>query len=171
MTWIDWIIAAFVLFGAFQGLRRGLLSAVIGLLAVLIAYLAASIWYHPAGAFVQRTLRLDAPWAAVTAFTAILLVAYGVVSAIAMTSFGFRNPSGLSRVLGLAVGAVKGGLLATALLIVALASPSAEPIRRDVDRSAVTPAIVSMYHAGLRAAAQVLPSTLQPFGVEETARF
>jgi uncharacterized membrane protein required for colicin V production len=168
VTWIDWVMAAFALFAALQGVRRGLWPAVIGVVAVPAAYLAASVWYRAVAAAVRGYLPLSDSWAAAISFLLILLVGVELVSLILTLRTTPYNVSPPSRAVGLAAGALRGMLLATAVLLVALAAPPSAPVRRDVDRSVIAPQAVRAYREGLRALSRVLPSTVQPFGVDDT---
>ena len=168
MTWIDWVIAAFALFAALQGVRRGLWPALIGIVALLAAYLAASVWYRSVADAVRGYLPLSESWAATIAFLVLLLVVVEVVSLLVTLRTTINNVPTSSRVLGLAVGALRGMGLATALLVVVLASPPSEPVRRDVDRSAIAPYAVNAYRGGMRALASILPPAVQPFGTDDT---
>ncbi len=168
MTWIDWVIAAFVLFAALQGLRRGLWAAVRGVIAVIAAYIAASVWYRPLAEGARRYLPLSPSWAAAAAFLVVLLVVVEVIGLFVTLRTTTANVSTASRVLGLVVGGLRGITLAAALLIILLASPPSAPVQRDVDRSAIAPYAVNAGRASLRALAGILPRALRPFGVDET---
>ncbi len=169
MTWIDWAIAAFVLFGALQGLRRGLLAALVGIVVVLIAYLAASAWYKPVGELVRQWAGMSPEWSATVAFAAILLLVVNVFGILVIMAAGSKSATIPSRIAGLLVGTVRGVLLATVLLVVLLASPPwpSQPIRRDVERSAIAASAVTSFREGLRAVAAVLPRTFRPFGADD----
>lgn len=170
MTWVDWAIAAFALFAALQGLRRGLAAALIGILAVLAAYLLASTWYQPVGSFLHDRIRLSPSWSDTVAFAALLVFAYEAVAVLVMMAIRAQGVPAALRLSGMLVGALRGGVLASALLIVALASPSGEPLHDDVERSAIAPYAVTAYREGLRALAAVLPPGVVVFGTED-ARF
>lgn len=167
MTWVDWAIAAFALFAALQGLRRGLLAALIGILAVVAAYLVASAWYEPLGAFLHDSVRLSPSWSDTVAFAALLLLVYDVIAILVVMAIRADRVRAALRLSGMVVGALRGVVLASALLVVALASPPAEPLRRDVDRSAIAPYAVTAYRGGLRTLAGVLPSGIAVFGTED----
>lgn len=168
MTWIDWVMVAFTLFAALQGVRRGLWAALIGLIALLAAYLAASVWFRPLAEAVRGYLPLSDGWAAAIAFLVLFLVLVEAVGLILTLRTTPNNVPPASRTLGLLVGAVRGLTLATALLVVVLASPPSEPVRRDVERSAVAPYALNAYRGGLRTLAAVLPPSVQPFGTDDT---
>jgi len=166
VTWIDWVIAAFALFAALQGLKRGLLAAVIGLVAVLASYLIASAWYHPLGDSIERAVRFTPAWADAAAFAGLFLLGYALIAILTVMGFGGERLPLPSRVSGAVLGLFRGAMLAAALLLIAAAAPFGDPIRRDIERSTVAPVALTVYRAGLRAVAAVLPSTAQPFGLE-----
>jgi uncharacterized membrane protein required for colicin V production len=168
VTWIDWVMAAFALFAALQGVRRGVWPALIGVVGVVAAYLAASAWYRPVAMTIRGYLPLSESWAATVAFLLLLLVVVELVSLVLTLRTTPNNVPAPSRALGLAVGAVRGMALATALLVVALGAPPSEPVQRDVDRSSIAPYAVSVYREGLRALSDVLPPTARPFGIDDT---
>lgn len=168
MTWIDWVMVAFTLFAALQGVRRGLWAALIGLVALLAAYLAASVWFRPLAEAVRGYLPLSDGWAAAIAFLVLFLVIVEVVGLILTLRTTPNNVPPASRALGLVVGAVRGLTFATALLVVVLASPPSQPVRRDVERSAVAPYAVRAYRGSLGALAALLPPSVQPFGTRDT---
>ena len=170
MTWIDWVMAAFALFAALQGLRRGLWPALIGVVALVAAYLAASVWYRPLADAARAYLPLSESWAGTLAFLVLFLVTVELAGLVlTLRGVGGEVPPSL-RLLGGAVGAVRGLGLAAALLVVVLASPPSEPVQRDVERSALAPIAVNVYRGGLRALAGILPPAAQPFGTD-AARF
>jgi hypothetical protein len=98
----------------------------------------------------------------------LFLVIVEVVSLVVTLRTTANNVPPASRALGLAAGAARGITLATALLVVVLASPPSEPVRRDVERSAIASYAVNAYRGGLRALAGILPPTVQPFGTDDT---
>ncbi len=167
MTWIDWVIAAFALFAALQGLRRGLLPALVGILAVLLSYLAASAWYLTIGDVIQKYVKLSGPWSDTVAFAGVFLLAYDVIAILTIMAISTEKIPMPSRLAGMVVGLLRGAVLAAALLIVAMASPPGEPIRRDVERSAIAPFVVDAYRDGLRALRGILPSTIHAFGAQD----
>lgn len=170
MTWVDWAIAAFALFAALQGLRRGLVAALIGILAVLAAYLVASAWYETLGRAIHTWSRLSLSWANTAAFTVLLLLVYELIALLVSLAIRVKGIPVAMRLSGMVVGALRGVVLAAALLMVALAAPPGEPLRRDVDRSVIAPYAVAAYREGLRALAGVLPEGFAVFGTG-SARF
>lgn len=168
MTWIDWAIVSIVLFAALHGLRRGIIAAFIGAVGVIIAYLAASIWYRPLASLIADGTHLTRAWASTMAYGALLTSVYiliGTVAAIIADSYGLSGPK---RVLGLLAGVAKGGLLSAALLGLLLASPVGRRAEEDARKSALAPLALRVQQGGAQSLARVLPDSIHPFGVQET---
>lgn len=165
MTWIDWVIVAFALFAALQGLRRGVLPALVGILAVLLSYLAASAWYQTLGDLIERYVRLSPGWSDAVAFLGVFLLAYDILAIVTIMAIGTEKIPAPSRVAGAAIGLIRGTLLAAALLVVIGASPPGQPVRRDMERSAAAPFVVDAFRGGLRGLSSVMP--IQVFGARD----
>lgn len=168
MTWLDWTIAAVVLFAALQGFRRGLLITLVSAVGVIVGYLAASYWYRFLGGLVQQSARLPASWAATLSFVVVLLVVYALIGLAITVMAGTDRLPPLSRLLGTAAGSIKGALLATALLVAAMASPIGDPIRGDAEKSQLAPYAIWAHKTGATALDRVLPDAIRPFGVDDT---
>src|SRR2546426_12349648 len=128
-----------MLFAALHGLRRGIIAAFLGAVGVIIAYLAASIWYRPLASLISEGTHLVPAWANTVAYGALLISVYiliGTVAAIIADSYGLSGPK---RVLGLLAGAAKGALLSAALLGLLLASPIGRPAEGAARESGVAP--------------------------------
>src|SRR5947209_12066806 len=128
-----------MLFAALYGLRRGIIAAFIGAVGVIVAYLAASIWYRPLASLLTEGTHLTRSWASTVAYGALLTSVYiliGTIAAIIADSYGLSGPK---RVLGLVAGAVKGALLSAALLGLLLASPVGRRAEEDTRKSALAP--------------------------------
>lgn len=167
MTWLDWTIAAVVLFAALQGFRRGTLVTLVSAIGVIVAYLAASVWYRPLTGIVQQYLRFSGPWAATIAFVAPLIAIY-IVIGVAITSMaGAAKLSPASRLVGTLMGMLKGALLAVALLIAAMSSPIGPPIKRDAERSPLAAYAIQAHKVGATALDAVLPDAIRPFGLSD----
>lgn len=167
MTWLDWTIASVVLFAALQGFRRGALVTLVSAVGVILAYLAASVWYRPLTEIVQRYLRFSGSWAATISFVALLLVIYVVIGVAVTAIAGAAKLSPASRFVGTVLGMLKGALLAVALLIAAIGSPIGPPIKRDAERSALAPYAVQAHKIGATTLDGVLPDSIRPFGLSD----
>jgi len=167
VTWLDWAIVSIMLFAALHGLRRGIIAAFIGAVGVIVAYLAASIWYRPLASLLTEGTHLTRPWASTVAYGALLTSVYiliGTIAAIIADSYGLSGPK---RVLGLVAGAVKGALLSAALLGLLLASPVGRRAEEDTRKSALAPLALRVQQRGAQSLARVLPDSIHPFGAEE----
>ncbi|HEY3248850.1 MAG TPA: CvpA family protein [bacterium] len=163
MSWIDWIIVAILAFSILQGLRRGALAAGGSALGVVIAYLAASYWYASlADSF--GFIPLSPPWQATVAFLVLFLAVNGILAIAASLLLGAGNASPLSRMIGAALGIVRGTLLAAALLTVAMASPLGEPVTRDVARSPLAAPVAKGEIATVEWLRSALPPSIPVFG-------
>ncbi|MGH2397857.1 MAG: CvpA family protein [bacterium] len=167
MTWLDWTIAAVVLFAALQGFRRGTLVTLVSAIGVIVAYLAASVWYRPLTGIVQQYLRFSGPWAATIAFVAPLIAIYIVIGVAITAMAGAAKLSPASRLVGTLMGMLKGALLAVALLIAAMGSPIGLPIKRDAERSPLAAYAIQAHRIGATALDTVLPDAIRPFGLSD----
>ena len=167
MTWLDWTIAAVVLFTALQGFRRGTLVTLVSAVGVLVAYLAASVWYRPLTEIAQRSLRLSGSWAATISFVTLLLAIYVVIGIAITTMAGSAKLSPASRFVGTLMGMLKGALLAVALLIAAIGSPVGPPIKRDAERAPLAAYAIQAHKTGATALDAVLPDSIRPFGLSD----
>lgn len=167
MTWLDWTIAAVVLFAALQGFRRGTLVTLVSAIGVIVAYLAASVWYRPLTGIVQQYLRFSGPWAATIAFVAPLIAIYIVIGVAITAMAGAAKLSPASRLVGTLMGMLKGALLAVALLIAAMSSPIGPPIKRDAERSPMAAYAIQAHKIGATALDAVLPDAIRPFGLSD----
>lgn len=165
MTWLDWTIAAVVLLAALQGFRRGPLITLVSAIGVIIAYLAASVWYRPLADLARQSLRLSESWAATASFVVLLLATYTIIGLAITAMAGTDRLSPASRLLGTLAGMLKGALLAVVLLIAAIASPMGEPIKRDAERSSLAPYAIQAHKTGATTLDAVLPDTIRLFGV------
>lgn len=167
MTWIDWAIVSILLFAALHGLRRGIIAALIGAAGVIVAYLAASIWYRPLASLLADGTHLARSWANTIAYGALLMSVYiliGTIATIVADSYALTGPR---RMLGLLAGAVKGGLLSAALVGLLLASPVGGRAEEDARRSALAPLALRVQQGGAQSLARVLPDSIHPFGAQE----
>src|SRR2546429_7099734 len=142
-----------MLFAALQGLRRGIIAAFMGAVGVIVAYLAASIWYRPLASLLTEGTHLTRLWASTVAYGALLTSVYvliGTVAAIIADSYGLSGPK---RVLGLLAGAAKGTLLSAALLGLLLASPVGRRAEDDARQSALAPLALPVQHRGAQSLA------------------
>ncbi|MBI4280241.1 MAG: CvpA family protein [Armatimonadetes bacterium] len=141
MNWIDYALIAIGLMAFLQGARRGWPRALLGVVGLLAGFGVALLWYPSLGEIIGRNLRpLPRPWVNTVAF--ILLVAAGDLGGLLLglllaaprkrASVGFR-------IFGGALGLAKGGVWATIVLVILLASPLASYAAKDVEQARVAP--------------------------------
>lgn len=167
MEWLDWTIAAVVVFAALQGFRRGLLVTLVSAVGVIVGYLAASYWYVSLGEIVRRSVDLYGSWVATFSFTVLLLGVYWLIGLAITVALAANRLSPASRLLGVIAGLVKGALLAIALLVVAMASPISDPIKTDARRSLLATYALQAHKIGATALDNVLPDAIRPFGIRD----
>lgn len=167
MTWVDWVIVAFLAYGAWEGLRRGLLAGSLAIVAYAVAWFAATRFSVPLGTYLDHKFGLVARFqtAARTAAPAIgsavvkpvtplftrvvddvayalvligvLVVASLIVKVVARVPLGLL--AGPNRLGGLLLGAARNGLIV--LIVWAVLAPYAvtagPPIAPAVDHSTI----------------------------------
>lgn len=156
-NWIDWIILATALISILRGARWGVLAALGDLAALIATFLAAAMLYAPAAAWArpQMPSALSRGWAEFIAFVIIWVGLYIPLGWVARRSLSQGAAVPAARLLGGALGGVRGLVLATAALILMLASPFRQTIAADVPRSWVAP---SLLWAGDRVQTALLPA-------------
>lgn len=134
MTWLDYavfgVLAASVVWGAWRGLVREVLSV----LGWVIAFLAANLFAAPLGDELPRSiptpeLRLAAAFVAVFVASLVVTTLIGLLLSKLAKAAGL---GGLDRVLGALFGTARGVLLVlAAALLAGLSSAPREPFWRD----------------------------------------
>ena len=163
VNWIDWITLAIVLISILRGTRYGVLAGIIDFAAMAGAFLAASVLYTGAVPTLHRTLYLPPDWGGFLAFTVIWLVLYIFVGVIVRLVHGVKTVP-LSEILGGVMGIFRGFALATALLVVLLASPFHEAIEPDAKHSTVAPFLLAGYSAFMGAVVPAIPKGIPRIG-------
>ena len=167
MTWVDWVIVAFLAFGAWEGLRRGLLAGALAIVAYAVAWLAATRYSVPLGTYLDHKLRLVARFQSATQSAAPALggvlvkpvtplltrvvddIAYGLVVVAVLLAASLvvkvvaRFPLGLlaapNRFGGLLLGAARNGLIVLILwaVLAPYAATAGPPIAPAFNRSRI----------------------------------
>ena len=163
VNWIDWITLAIVLVSVLRGTRYGVLAGIIDFVAMLAAFLAASIAYAQVVPALKRSLFLPPSWGGFLAFTVIWLGLYIAVGIIVRLVHGIKTVP-LSEILGGAMGIVRGLALATACLVIALAAPFHRAIEQDAKQSIVAPVLLRGYNAVMAAVLPTLPVRVPRIG-------
>jgi hypothetical protein len=118
MTWLDWLAIGLVLFYAVGGLFTGVFRRLIGLVAVYVAFLAATNMGQQAGNILQQSSNFEVADARIYGFfgitAAVLLIVEGATQ---LAHSSIQVPAlVLNRSLGLIVGAITGGVLAVIVI-------------------------------------------------------
>jgi uncharacterized membrane protein required for colicin V production len=186
VTWVDWVIVAFLALGAWEGLRRGLFAGALAIASYAVAWLAAARLSVPLGTFLDHRFgivaRLQSSVAAAApgvgslvvrpvapvltrvvddiAYVLVLLAVLAAASvAVRVVS---RLPLGLlagpNRLGGLLLGAARNAVIV--LIVWAVLAPYAvtagPPISSAVDRSRLL-AVAASLTARLPAVGALLP--------------
>ena len=163
VNWIDWITLAIVLVSILRGTRYGVLAGIIDLVAMVGAFFAAGVLYVYIVPTLHQVLFLPASWGGFLAFVAIWLALYILVGVIVRLVHGIRTVP-LSEILGGVLGVIRGIAMATALLVVILASPFHEAVEPDTKRSTVAPVLLKGYSAFMVHIASTLPVRVTRIG-------
>jgi uncharacterized membrane protein required for colicin V production len=135
VNWIDWLTIALVLVSGVRGARYGFWVVLFDAIFVIVGFLAASAAYLGGGEIVTQYLQMVPPsWGAFIAFVVVWAVVYFPLSWL--TRRLLRDvPFPASEITGAMLGAARGFLLATVVLVVALAAPFRVTVQRDADNS------------------------------------
>lgn len=163
VNWIDWITLAIVLISILRGTRYGVLAGIIDLLAMVGGFLAASILYARAVPPLHHTLYLPESWGGFLAFTVIWLGLYILVGVIVRLVHGVRTLP-FSEILGGVMGAFRGVAMATALLVILLASPFRAAVEPDAKHSTVGPVLLKAYSAIMAVLLPAIPVRIPRIG-------
>ena len=139
-----------LVFGAYQGFRRGLVAALYGFAALGAELVVAGSLRDPVAALLAPYLPLPAPALAPLAFLALLGAAgialglLGTVAIAAARAILYRIPllKAADRVLGVVPGIAQYALIAAGLILVAqLFVPASSTLGADLRSSALTPLV------------------------------
>ena len=118
MTWIDWMAVGLVLVYTVGGFFTGVFRRLIGLVALYVAFLAATNMGLQAGQILQQSSNFEVADARIYGFfgiaAAVLLIVEGATQ---LAHSSIQVPAlVLNRFLGVVAGAVTGGILAVVVI-------------------------------------------------------
>ena len=118
MTWIDWMAIGMILVYAIGGFFTGVFRRLIGLVALYVAFLAATNMGLQAGGILQQSSNFEVADARIYGFfgiaAAVLLIVEGATQ---LAHSSIKVPAlVLNRFLGVVVGAITGGVLAVVVI-------------------------------------------------------
>ena len=119
MSGADWIILAVILISVAQAAAEGFFHAAFSMAGLVLAYLLAAWQYHRLSAYFSPNLK--SPWLGDIAgfliiFLAVLVLA-GIAGKIARWAVKEAGLSIVDRVLGAALGLVRGALIVSVVLV------------------------------------------------------
>ena len=132
MNWVDLLLAAVVLLGAWTGWQRGFVRAALFLVSMAVALVVAIATYRYPAEWLQATYPALNVWAAPAAFVIVWLGCQLVLDLFAHAIIaglpGKLHANVVNRVLGVLPGAANGAIQAAVLAIVLLTVPWLEPV-------------------------------------------
>ncbi len=164
MTWVDWVVLAFVLVMILSGLQRGPVRTFVETFFLCLAFWLTSRFYKPAA---QALFGRDFPWpdwAATLTFAGMWVVLVVVGNYLTAALVGRKAATGLNILLGGLLGVLKGTVLSMVFLVFLLAAPFAQAVRPDIERSRLAPRIVAWEAAAVRGLNAVLPWRIPELG-------
>lgn len=161
MTWLDWLVVALFIYFIVQGLVKGVGAALLGALAVVLAYVLAAMALEPVGTMLQNSTLmprdLSPEWRRTVGFVATFGIFYLACMLLISILPGGKRPTTPTQVLGVFGGAVKATLASMALLGILLASPLAAGVGQDVQRSPMLRYLAELQRASVRSLRYVVP--------------
>jgi len=142
-NWVDWVTLAIVLVSVVRAIRYGVLASAADLVVLVVSFLIASLAYATGGDIVRQYLpMMAASWARLIAFVVVWLVCYLPTSRLLRLLLE-NAPFPLIWVFGPLIGLLRGVVLATVILVVALAAPFRDVVAEDAAKSLIGPSLLS----------------------------
>lgn len=143
---LDLAILALLGFFLVKGLMQGLIREVMGLVGIVAGLFLGLAYYGQLAQLARQALRIEAPWLDAVSFGVILLVVFALVvslGALITSALAKMRLSPLNRLLGGALGLLKGVLLAYLLLnMLLLLMPFSPP--QQLRSSLAAPYVISI---------------------------
>src|SRR3989304_3384294 len=133
MNWVDFLIIAVLLYTIWQGVIRGWVAALVGIIIMTASWLVPVLLLPYYGPGVE-SLPLEAAWARPIAFGVILIGFYVIFGLIANTFLGGKRPKAEAQIVGAVVGVLRGIAAAMAVLGLLAAAPAAPPGHHPLDQ-------------------------------------
>jgi uncharacterized membrane protein required for colicin V production len=164
MTWLDWVVIALGIAFVVQGLFKGVTTALLSALAIAIAYVAAAILLPTVGDRLAHATPMPEGWGRMIAFLVLFFVIYAVLALMISIVPGGKRPASAAQILGLFAGALKALVASMAAVGILLASPLADGIAKDVERSSITKYIADAQRGAVQDLVAVSPIKFPPVG-------
>jgi len=133
MSAADWIICAVILASTLLAIRNGFLREAFAIAGLVLGYLIAAWQYQHVALWPEKYLKSEA-FAEAGAFLAVFLAVMVVAALAGEIAHWAIKKSGLSfldRILGGAIGVLRGGLIVAVVLMCVTAFSPASPWLRD----------------------------------------
>lgn len=174
MTWLDWIMVAMAIWFVLQGLIKGLVVALLGVVAVVAGYIISAMAMPVAGLPMARWIdsliaspEFTEEWARTVGFVATYVILYGLFTLVISLLPGAKRPEISGQLLGAAMGLVKALVASMALVGVLLASPLAKGIAEDLSRSTVAGHIAVLQREGIQTLRRASPFDFPAYGPDQ----
>jgi membrane protein required for colicin V production len=133
MNILDIIIGVFLLAFAFNGLRKGLIKSVLGLLGLIIIILLIVKIGHPVKLMLINQFNINEILALILAYILIIFfitIIFKLIGVILSKIISVLNAGCIDRVLGVIFGLLNGLLIISIILIVIDLSPLKDSVRK-----------------------------------------
>lgn len=140
MGWIDLAVIALLAVAVFIGFRKGLVQEIVGIAALVVAFVAAVLFHRPAAQLVRGLVPAVPEQVAPTVgFMAVFLLVFLAITAAGwlLSKIIKATPLDLADKLGgMAVGLLKGAIIISVLLLLLAMIPLPKDVSHRMDRSA-----------------------------------
>lgn len=148
-TTVDLILLLVLLLYALDGVRRGFIAGVLGLIGIVVTVAAALTWFQPAADLIRSRTTLPPLVTNLAGFFAVLLVAQIVFAILTRVILTLLRPvrrllgplNLIEHLLGAVPGLIQGGIIAALVLTPLHLFPVSPTVAAAVDGSAVAKAI------------------------------
>lgn len=165
MTWLDWLTIALILAGLAQGITRGWIPALFGILVATVSYVIAAALY-PLSAEGLRALPMPVEWSRTIIFVVIFGALHVIISLFVGSLMGGERPRLEGQIPGGFVGFVRGIVVAMAVLGIFAASPFHEVVMKDMKSSPIARPVLGWQKSSMHTLKVVLRIT--PIGPDRT---
>ena len=164
MTWLDWVVIALFAYFVVQGLVKGVTAALLGAVVAVLAYVIAAIILPVVGERVAAASPMEPQWDRMAAFVVMFLVFYVLGSVMISLLPGGKRPSTLAQLFGVLAGGIKALAVALAVIGVLQASPRADAMAQDLERSSVARYVAVLQKQYIQDLRRISPVPFPPVG-------
>jgi uncharacterized membrane protein required for colicin V production len=164
MTWLDWVVIAMFVYFVVQGLAKGVTAALLGALVAILAYVLAAIFLPVLGDRVAAASPLDPQWDRAVTFVFMFGILYVLGMVMISLLPGGKRPSTFAQLFGLAGGAIKALAVSIAVVGMLQASPWADAIAQDLERSSVAKYVAVLQKQYIQDLRRISPVPFPPVG-------